>query len=123
MDPEKIDSILCARKISRTITMLDSHHRRTLSVLDLSATSPALQLFRAFLVRKFVICCGDRSPQRSLSTPRVLESVQATSGIPSFVLAINPNNTESKGFLGESLLAEVWSSGGVYVYKAAAWQE
>ena len=123
MDPEKNDSILCARKISRTITMLDSHHRRTLSVLDLSATSPALQLFRAFLVRKFVICCGDRSPQRSLSTPRVLESVQATSGIPSFVLAINPNNTESKGFLGESLLAEVRSSGGVYVYRAAAWQE
>ena len=44
-----------------------------------------------------------------LSTSRVLESLQATSGVQSFVLAINPNDAEDEGFLGGSSLGrEFW---------------
>ncbi|KAF8486074.1 hypothetical protein DFH94DRAFT_622008 [Russula ochroleuca] len=46
-----------------------------------------------------------------LSTSRVLESLQATSGVQSFVLAINPNDAEDEGFLGGSSLGrEFWRS-------------
>jgi hypothetical protein len=41
----------------------------------------------------------------------VLESLQATSGVQSFVLAINPNDAEDEGFLGGSSLGrEFWRS-------------
>ncbi|KAH9994823.1 hypothetical protein BJV77DRAFT_934323, partial [Russula vinacea] len=57
-----------------------------------------------------------------LSTSRVLESLQATSGVQSFVLAINPNDAEDEGFLGGSPLGrEFWRSlrgGGVAGVKA-----
>lgn len=46
-----------------------------------------------------------------LSTSRLLESLQATSGVQSFVLAINPNDAEDEGFLGGSPLGrEFWRS-------------
>jgi len=46
-----------------------------------------------------------------LSTSRVLESLQATSGVQSFVLAINPNDAEDEGFLGGSSIGrEFWRS-------------
>jgi hypothetical protein len=46
-----------------------------------------------------------------LSTSRVLESLQATAGVQSFVLAINPNDAEDEGFLGGSPLGrEFWRS-------------
>lgn len=46
-----------------------------------------------------------------LSTSRVLESLQATSGVQSFILAINPNDAEDEGFLGGSSLGrEFWRS-------------
>ncbi|KAI0001421.1 hypothetical protein BJV74DRAFT_818504 [Russula compacta] len=46
-----------------------------------------------------------------LSTSRVLESLQATAGVQSFVLAINPNDAEDEGFLGGSSLGrEFWRS-------------
>ena len=46
-----------------------------------------------------------------LSTSRVLESLQATSGIQSFIVAINPNDVEDEGFLGGSSLGrEFWRS-------------
>ena len=45
------------------------------------------------------------------STSRVLESLQAASGVQSFVLAINPNDAEDEGFLGGSSLGrEFWRS-------------
>jgi hypothetical protein len=57
-----------------------------------------------------------------LSTSRVLESLQATSGVQSFVLAINPNDAEDEGFLGGSSLGrEFWRSlrgGGIAGVKA-----
>ncbi len=41
----------------------------------------------------------------------MLESLQATSGVQSFVLAINPNDAEDEGFLGGSALGrEFWRS-------------
>ncbi|KAH9002982.1 hypothetical protein EDB86DRAFT_2894346 [Lactarius hatsudake] len=45
------------------------------------------------------------------STCQVLESLQVTAGIQSFVVAINPNDAEDEGFLGGSLLGkEFWTS-------------
>ncbi|KAH9960846.1 hypothetical protein BC827DRAFT_366960 [Russula dissimulans] len=46
-----------------------------------------------------------------LSTSRMLESLHAAAGVQSFVLAINPNDTEDEGFLGGSPLGrEFWRS-------------
>lgn len=46
-----------------------------------------------------------------LSASRLLESLQATSGVQSFVLAVNPNDAEDEGFLGGSSLGrEFWRS-------------
>ncbi|KAI0280781.1 hypothetical protein BGY98DRAFT_961860 [Russula aff. rugulosa BPL654] len=46
-----------------------------------------------------------------LSTSRALESLQATSGVQSFVLAVNPNDADDEGFLGGSSLGrEFWRS-------------
>ncbi|KAI9455994.1 hypothetical protein F5148DRAFT_1002144 [Russula earlei] len=46
-----------------------------------------------------------------LSTSRALESLHATAGVQSFVLAVNPNDTEDEGFLGGSPLGrEFWRS-------------
>ncbi|KAH9068412.1 hypothetical protein EDB83DRAFT_2222701 [Lactarius deliciosus] len=45
------------------------------------------------------------------STCQVLESLQVTAGIQSFVVAINPNDAEDEGFLGGSSLGkEFWTS-------------
>jgi len=57
-----------------------------------------------------------------LSISRMLESLHATAGVQSFVLAVNPNDTEDEGFLGGSPLGrEFWRSlrgGGVAGVKA-----
>ena len=46
-----------------------------------------------------------------LSTSQILESLQITAGVQSFVLAINPNDAEDEGFLGGSSLGrEFWRS-------------
>jgi len=45
------------------------------------------------------------------STCQVLESLQVTAGVQSFVVAINPNDAEDEGFLGGSSLGkEFWTS-------------
>ncbi|KAI9439967.1 hypothetical protein H4582DRAFT_1564071 [Lactarius indigo] len=45
------------------------------------------------------------------STCQVLESLQVTTGVQSFVVAINPNDAEDEGFLGGSSLGkEFWTS-------------
>jgi len=57
-----------------------------------------------------------------LSASQMLESLHATAGVQSFVLAINPNDTEDEGFLGGSPLGrEFWRNlrgGGVAGVKA-----
>jgi hypothetical protein len=57
-----------------------------------------------------------------LSASQMLESLQVTAGVQSFVLAINPNDAEDEGFLGGSPLGrEFWRSlrgGGVAGAKA-----
>ncbi|KAI0264417.1 hypothetical protein BC834DRAFT_882965 [Gloeopeniophorella convolvens] len=46
-----------------------------------------------------------------LSTSQILESLQASAGIQSFLLAVNPNDAEDEGFLGGSSLGrEFWRS-------------
>jgi hypothetical protein len=109
-----------------------SHRRKTLSVpfrqLD-SPTDPSaeqcvsgLWLRRVFSHSQIGSRVAIAVRDVLLSTSRVLESLQATSGVQSFVLAINPNDAEDEGFLGGSPLGrEFWRSlrgGGVAGVKA-----